>query len=164
MLQHQGLQIASKNLDFNVLAISETFDGLASNSQRELQRQESLLNGVDADLELISKVTVHVEFCSEAVRTAIEAGDPQRVLGDYVSKQKMQTVKDSCAKTHGGLLLFNAVLCSLNSSLIVTEELSRRFNDVGAAVRKLREDTDGVRTTIDNNGYAWQHCSLQTPV
>jgi autophagy-related protein 11 len=107
MLQHQGLQIASKNLDFNVLAIHETFDGLAVNAQRELQKQESLLNGVDADLELISKVAVHVEFCSEAVRTAIEAGDPQRVLGDYVSKQKMQTVKDSCGKTHGKLLSFN---------------------------------------------------------
>ena len=103
MLQHQGLQIASKNLDFNVLAISETFDGIATNAQGELQKQEALLNGVDADLELISKVAVNVEFCSEAVRLAIEAGDPQRVLGDYVSKQKMQTVKDSCAKTHGGL-------------------------------------------------------------
>ena len=109
MLQHQGLQIASKHLDFNVLAISETFNGLAANAQRELQKQESLLNGVDADLDLISKVAVHVEFCSEAVRSAIEAGDPQRVLGDYVSRQKMQTVKDSCAKAHGGLLSFNVV-------------------------------------------------------
>jgi len=125
MLQHQGLQIASKNLDFNVLAIAETFDGLAANSQRELQKQESLLNGVDADLELISKVTVHVEFCSEAVRTAIEAGDPQRVLGDYVSKQKMQTVKDSCAKTHGGLLSFKVVLCSLNNTLFFPNRYRR---------------------------------------
>jgi autophagy-related protein 11 len=116
MLQRQGLQIASKNLDFNVLAVFETFDGLAANAQRELQKQESLLTGVDADLELISKVAVHVEFCSEAVRTAIEAGDPQRVLGDYVSKQKMQTVKDSCAKTHGGLPSPSVAFCSLKTA------------------------------------------------
>ena len=62
MLQHQSLQIASKNLDFNVLVISETFDGIATNSQSELRKQEALLNGVDADLELISKVAVNVEL------------------------------------------------------------------------------------------------------
>jgi len=99
--QNQGLQIASKSLDYNILAVSESFDGVAVNARRELEKQASLLNGVDADLDLISQVAVHVEFCSEAVRMAIEAGDPQRVLGDYVSKQKMQTVKDTCAKTHG---------------------------------------------------------------
>jgi autophagy-related protein 11 len=98
-------------LDFKVLAISETFDGIAANTQRELEKQKSLLNGVDSDLELISKVAVHVEFFSEAVRMAIEAGDPQRVL-DYVSKQKMQTVKESCAKTHGGLPLFDVAFVS----------------------------------------------------
>ena len=99
--QNQGLQIASKSLDYNILAVSESFDGVAVNARRELEKQASLLSGVDADLDLISQVAVHVEFCSEAVRMAIEAGDPQRVLGDYVSKQKMQTVKDTCAKTHG---------------------------------------------------------------
>ncbi|KAF9530274.1 hypothetical protein CPB83DRAFT_763691 [Crepidotus variabilis] len=126
--QHQGLQIASKNLDFHVLAIAETFDGIASNAQRELEKQTTLLKGVDADLELISRVAVHVEFCSEAVRAAIEAGDPQRLLGDYVSKQKMHQVKETCLKTH--------------------DELARRFHDVDAAVRRLREGADNVRTTI----------------
>jgi autophagy-related protein 11 len=110
-----------------VLAISETFDGIAANSQSELQKQESLLNGVDADLDMISKVAVHVEFCSEAVRMAIEAGDPQRVLGDYVSKQKMQTVKDSCAKTHGASLSFNAVPCSLKIALLLPNRYRRAF-------------------------------------
>jgi len=96
------LQIASKSLDFNILAITETFEGIASNSRRELEKQLLLLNGVDADLELISRLEVHLEFCSENVRLAIEAGESsQRVLGDYVSKQKMQIVKETCAKTHG---------------------------------------------------------------
>lgn len=113
-IQHQGLQIASKSLDFNVLAICETFERVAENARRELEKQASLLSGVDADLELISRVAVHVEFCSEAVRMAIEAGDPQRMLGDYVSKQKMQAVKDTCIKTHGEFyLMIGSFTCRL---------------------------------------------------
>ncbi len=42
-LQHQALQIASGSLDFHILAISDTFDGLAANGRRELEKQESLL-------------------------------------------------------------------------------------------------------------------------
>lgn len=99
--QHQAIQIASTTLDFNVLTISETFEGIASNARRDLEKQKSLLAGLDADLELISRVGVHVEFCSTAVRMAIEAGDPHRVLGDYVSKHKMKQVADACVRTHG---------------------------------------------------------------
>ena len=99
--QRQAIQIASTTLDFNVLAISETFEGIALNAQKELEKQSTLLVGLDADLRLISRVGVHVEFCSAAVRMAIEAGDPHRVLGDYVSKQKMKQVADACERTHG---------------------------------------------------------------
>ena len=99
--QHQAIRIASTTLDFNVLAISETFESIALNARKELEKQSSLLAGLDADLELISRVGVHVEFCSAAVRMAIEAGDPHRVLGDYVSKQKMKQVADACMRTHG---------------------------------------------------------------
>ena len=102
-LQHQALQIASGSLDFHILAISDTFDGLAANGRRELEKQESLLDGLDADLELIARVSVHVEFCSAAVRMAIEGGDRHRVLADYVSRPKMKQVADTCAKTHGEL-------------------------------------------------------------
>ena len=84
-----------------MLAISETFEGIAVNARKELEKQTSLLVGLDSDLELISRVGVHVEFCSAAVRMAIEAGDPHRVLGDYVSKQKMKQVADACVRTHG---------------------------------------------------------------
>jgi len=103
-VQHTALQIASTNLGFHVLAISETFDGIASGARSELEKQASLLNGLETDLELISRVGVHVEFCSPAVRMAVEAGDPQRVLGDYVSRQKMKNVADTCANTHGGFV------------------------------------------------------------
>ena len=99
--QHQAIRIASTTLDFNVLAISETFEGIALNARKQLEKQSSLLAGLDSDLELISRVGVHVEFCSAAVRMAIEAGDPHRVLGDYVSKQKMKQVAEACVRTHG---------------------------------------------------------------
>jgi hypothetical protein len=83
---------------------------------------------------------------------AIEAGDPQRVLGDYVSKQKMQTDKESCAKTHGGLPLFDVPCARLKLFCSFTEELSRRLSEAEVAVRKLREGADSVRST--DNGCA----------
>lgn len=114
-LQHKALQIASNNLDFHILAISDTFDGIALNGRRELEKQASLLDGLDADLELISHVTVHVDFCSLAVRTSIENGDPHRVLADYVSKPKMKQVADACARTHGECL--TALSCPFRDSI-----------------------------------------------
>ncbi|KIM47021.1 hypothetical protein M413DRAFT_267979 [Hebeloma cylindrosporum] len=129
-VQHTALQIASTNLDFHVLAISETFDGIAGGARSELEKQASLLNGLETDLELISRVGVHVEFCSAAVRMAIEAGDPQRVLGDYVSRQKMKNVADTCAHTH--------------------EELKVRFSHTEQSVTKVKEGADKVRTTASN--------------
>ncbi|KAF9472749.1 hypothetical protein BDN70DRAFT_886621 [Pholiota conissans] len=129
-LQLNAIQIASNNLDFHVLAISDTFDGIAVNGRKDLEKQASLLDGLDADLELISRVTVHVEFCSTAVRMAIEAGEPHRVLADYVSKPKMKQVADTCAKTH--------------------DELQLRFSQVEDAVVKLKDGADNVRSTVGN--------------
>ncbi|KAF8903289.1 hypothetical protein CPB84DRAFT_1814678 [Gymnopilus junonius] len=127
-LQQQSLQIASMNLDFHILRISETFDEFAVNARKELEKQMSLLEGLDSDLDLLSKVAVHVEFCSTAVRMAIEAGDPQRVLADYVSKQKMKQVGDTCARTH--------------------EDLAVRFNQVEEAINKLKEGTASIRSNL----------------
>jgi len=55
------------------------------------------------DLEIISKIRVHPEFLSPAVRRDVEAGLKERMLGDYVSNVKMKIVADSCAKIHGML-------------------------------------------------------------
>ena len=115
--QQQAIRIASTTLDFNVLAISETFEGIALNARNQLEKQNSLLAGLDSDLELISRVGVHVEFCSNAVRMAIEAGDPHRVLGDYVSKQKMKQVADACVRTHGSFLYSPKGPCLIQSQM-----------------------------------------------
>jgi len=99
--QREAMRVATSGLDLHVLAIFDTFDSLATNSKRELQRQATLLEGLNSDLELIKRVCIHVDFMSNAVRRAIEAGERHRTLGDYVSTDKMQTVAAGCARTHG---------------------------------------------------------------
>lgn len=99
--QHEALRIASTSLDLHVLAIQDAFEAIASGAQRELDKQESLLLGVDADLQIVSRVAIHKEFVSPAVRKAMELGERGRTLGDYVSHVKMRQVADACAKTHG---------------------------------------------------------------
>lgn len=36
---------------------------------------------------------------------------------------------------------------------MITEELTRRFSEVEAAVGKMKEGADAVRVTIENTGY-----------
>lgn len=130
-LQHQALQIASTSLDYHILQIYETFDAFAINARKELEKQWSLLEGLDADLDLLSRVGVHVEFCSTAVRMAIEAGDKPRVLTDYVSKLKMRQVADGCTKSHGSCYLLVVVI------LTETITLQRILNLVSARLKRL---------------------------
>lgn len=99
--QHEAIRIASSSLDLNVLAIVDTFEGLAAGSRRELEKHALLLAGLEADLDIISRVKIHVEFMSPAVRKSIESGERPRTLGDYVSNVKMKQVAETCARTHG---------------------------------------------------------------
>lgn len=99
--QHSAVRIASSSLDLNVLAIADVFEGIAGSARAELEKQAGLLAGLEADLEIISRVKIHVEFMSPAVRKAVEAGEKARTLGDYVSNVKMKQVADTCARTHG---------------------------------------------------------------
>ncbi|KAG5646740.1 hypothetical protein DXG03_002422 [Asterophora parasitica] len=122
------LRIASASLDLNVLAIIDTFEGIATGSKRELEKQTTLLAGLEADLVLISRVRIHSEFMSPAVRKSIEAGEKSRTLGDYVSNVKMKQVAETCARTH--------------------EDLRSRYNQVESAVMELTEGTDAARLTV----------------
>lgn len=102
-VQHTALRIASSALDLHVLSLADVFEGLSGAAGRELARQEGLLSGLSADLELAARVPVHREFVSPAVRRAMDAGDRGRTLGDYVSRGKMTQVADNCRRTHGEL-------------------------------------------------------------
>lgn len=126
--QHEAIRIASSSLDLNVFTIIDTFEGIAVGSRRELDKQAALLAGLEADLDLISKVKIHVEFMSPAVRKSIESGEKSRTLGDYVSNVKMKQVAETCARTH--------------------DDLQARFNQAEQATRHLKEGSDAVRMTV----------------
>ncbi|KAG1736138.1 putative peripheral membrane protein [Suillus paluster] len=128
--QHQAARIACSSLELNVLAIADVFDGIAMTARKDLERQAALLAGLDADLEIISRVRIHVEFMSPAVRNAIENGERPRTLGDYVSNVKMRQVADACARTH--------------------EELRTQFQDAEKSAARLTNGTDTVRATVAN--------------
>ncbi|TFK84892.1 hypothetical protein K466DRAFT_588523 [Polyporus arcularius HHB13444] len=129
--QQRAVQISSSALDHHILATTDTYEGIAAIAERELDKQGKLLGGLDADLEIASRVKVHKEFLSVSVRRAMEAGDKGRTLGDYVSKVKMQQVAASCVKTH--------------------EELKSRFETVRAAMERLNQGSDEVRHAVSNS-------------
>ncbi|KAJ6478423.1 cytochrome P450, partial [Mycena sanguinolenta] len=83
--QHAALRIASTRLDMHVFAVVDTFESVVTSSRRELEKQASLLAGLEADPDIIGRVRIHTEFVSPAVRKAIESGEKPRTLGDYVS-------------------------------------------------------------------------------
>jgi autophagy-related protein 11 len=99
-IQHESLTVVARNLESHVMVLSDTFDSFRNVAQRELNRQQSLLQGHKLDLEIISKVKVHPEFLSVAVRRGVEATGRERTLGDYVSSSKMQMVAESCTRLH----------------------------------------------------------------
>ena len=99
--QHEALRIASSALDLHVLAIQDAYEAIAVNAQNELDKQTSLLAGVEADLQIVSRVAVHKEFLSPNARKAIEIGEPGRTLADYISQGKMRQVAAACNRTHG---------------------------------------------------------------
>lgn len=90
------------------MALADTFDSFRNVAQRELDRQQSLLQGHNLDLEIISKVKVHPEFLSATVRRGVEATGRERTLGDYVSSSKMRMVAESCSRLHGGYASLSA--------------------------------------------------------
>lgn len=99
--QREAVRIASSSLDLHVLAITDAFEGISTTCRKELEKQAALVAGLEADLEIISRVKIHVEFMSPAVRKAIETGEKPRTLGDYVSIVKMKQVAETCTRTHG---------------------------------------------------------------
>lgn len=98
--QQAALTLSLSSLDKRVLQISDTFEEFGIGATRELEKQATLLQGLDADLEIVSRVRIHPEFMSAAVQRAIKAGEKGRTLGDYVSNVKMRQVAETCSRTH----------------------------------------------------------------
>jgi autophagy-related protein 11 len=99
-----------------------------------------------ADLELIRQVQVHVEFLSNAVRKAIEAGGEGRTLADYVSSAKMTQVAEACRRTHG------TSQPNLGSNILIDlplEDLRAKFEQVELAVSRVKEGADIIRSALN---------------
>ncbi|KDQ32041.1 hypothetical protein PLEOSDRAFT_172785 [Pleurotus ostreatus PC15] len=128
--QHDSICIASNSLDLHVLNIVDVFEGVAVGARKELEKQATLLAGVEADLEIICRVRIHVDFLSPAARQAIQGGDRPRTLGDYVSNTKMRQVADTCSRTH--------------------DELRNKFIQTEQAVAQLTEGATVVRTLVSS--------------
>ena len=111
----------------------DVFEGISESARKDLEKQETLLAGVDTDLEIISRVKIHAEFMSPATRKAVEAGERARTLGDYVSNVKMKQVAETCARTHG--------------------DLRSMFTQVEEAVTRLNHGTDEVHVAASATGY-----------
>ncbi|KAG9313565.1 hypothetical protein JVU11DRAFT_5892 [Chiua virens] len=128
--QHEAIRIACSSLDLNTLDITDVFDGIAVTASRDLARQASLLSFVDADLDIINRVDVHVEFMSPAMRKAIEGGERPRVLGTYVARDRMKLVADGCSRIHN--------------------DLRTQFSESEKAVGRLTAGAEVVRSTVTN--------------
>ncbi|TCD71903.1 oligomeric, coiled-coil, peripheral membrane protein [Steccherinum ochraceum] len=100
--QNEALRIASSALDLHVLAIADAFEGITSGAQHELDKQAALLAGVEADLEIATRVTIHREFLSETYRKAMDKGEKARTLGDYELQERFLHVKDTMAQLQEG--------------------------------------------------------------
>ncbi|KAH7344781.1 hypothetical protein B0J17DRAFT_624081 [Rhizoctonia solani] len=126
-IQHQALSIVLRNLESHAMVLADTFDAFRNVAQRELDRQQSLLDGHKLDLEIISKVKVHPEFLSVTVRRGVEATGRERTLGDYVSSSKMQMVAESCARLHDDLSArYNSVVETFGQLVASVAELKSK--------------------------------------
>ncbi|CAE6433251.1 hypothetical protein ACGC1H_001539 [Rhizoctonia solani] len=126
-IQRQALSVVLRNLESHLMVLSDAFDSFRSVAQRELDRQQSLLDGHKFDLEIISKVKVHPEFLSANVRRGVEAAGRERTLGDYVSSSKMQMVAESCVRLHGDLSTrYNAIVDTFEQLVARVDELKSK--------------------------------------
>ena len=160
-MQLEALRVASVSLDLNVLSISDAYDSFADVAQSDLQEQEELLNGIDVDLEIISRVKIHPQFLSLTTRRSQESGERPRTLGDYVSNTKMKQVADNCGTLHGLIL-------SLLSNLMFIAflvDLKSRFQAVERTFRHILTGTDKIREMRSSFVYVYMsifHLSSQS--
>ncbi|GAA5904051.1 hypothetical protein JCM8208_003427, partial [Rhodotorula glutinis] len=124
-LQHASLALALSNLHRVNTGTASSFALFLEGAQPTLERYEALLGGWEAAMDAVGKVGVvagllmrgtgaagasvtsagqgHVRDGSSGSAVAVRGGagggeDKQRVLGDYVSRDKMLAVRDGCAK------------------------------------------------------------------
>lgn len=146
-VQLESSRIASANVDSAVLSITDAFEAFSTSARRELEKQAILLRALPPDLDMISRIGIHSEFLSPAVRRAVETGDRPRTLGDFVSKNKMSQVGEQCSQVHG---VFGKEYSPSSKLTKGSEELKKRFTEAELSLTTIASDADSVRKAIND--------------
>ncbi|KAI0049190.1 hypothetical protein FA95DRAFT_921642 [Auriscalpium vulgare] len=139
--QQTALRIASGSLDLNVLAITDVFDGVAAGAQRELDKQATLLAGIDADLAMIARIHIHRDFVSPSVRQAMDSGERGRTLGDYVSNAKMGDVQATMKRLTDG---------TSEVRLALSDSRTGHMADTEGILQELRQFDTAIRNNVSS--------------
>jgi autophagy-related protein 11 len=112
------MRLASSVVDFHVLNVSDA----VSDVRQELEKRAGLVDDVDGAVDLASRVRVHREFMPPAVQRVVDAGGPPRMLGDYVSGERIRRAVEEFRKSRAfhvsvGCLFHRKVGCK-NASVI----------------------------------------------
>jgi autophagy-related protein 11 len=84
--QRSALDLASSVIVSHVLKVSD----VVPYARQELDKRAALVAGVDGAMDLASRVRIHREFMSPAVRRAMDAGGSPRTLDHYVSGERIR--------------------------------------------------------------------------
>lgn len=108
-LQRDSLSLALSNLQRVMTGTSTSLAIFLESNSAALEGWEELLQGWEGNMEAITKISVVNGLLSSRVITGVGASltagngavpvkERERFLGDYVSREKMTTVRDGCAK------------------------------------------------------------------
>ncbi|KAG8707860.1 oligomeric, coiled-coil, peripheral membrane protein [Ceratobasidium sp. 395] len=145
------------NLEGHVMTLADTFDSFRNVAQRELDRQQALLQGHKLDLEIISNVKVHPEFLSAVVRRGVEATGRERTLGDYVSNSKMQMVAESCTKLHNELSTrYHSTVDSFSQLVMDISEIKSNletalYNEAALYVKQAEDCLESLKNNASDS-------------
>lgn len=187
-LQHASLALALSNLHRVNTGTSSSFALFLEGAQPTLERYEALLGGWEAAMDAVGKVGVvaglltrstgaagasvtsagqgqgHVRDGSSGSAVAGRGGgggdDKQRVLGDYVSRDKMLAVRDGCAKVLGASSLTSSAsspsvaAAGVNPGVALTlvspaAELKMRADNLQATLDEVVGATQAVQADLE---------------
>ncbi|GAA5822681.1 hypothetical protein JCM3770_003366, partial [Rhodotorula araucariae] len=163
-LQHASLALALSNLHRVNTGTASSFALFLEGAAPTLERYEALLDGWEQAMDAVGKVGVVAGLLvrhsgsasvgghgregstgSVALRGAGE--EKQRVLGDYVSRDKMLAVRDGCAK----------VLAELKMR---TESLQQTLDEVVGATQVVQADLEATSNDLQDLE-ACEHDAMQ---
>ncbi|SNX84887.1 related to ATG11 - required for mitophagy [Melanopsichium pennsylvanicum] len=140
----RSLQVALANLRDHADNIEKGAKALIDDvAQKELSRMQTLLQGYERDLRILSMVSIHPRLQSANAAAVSSSSTTQngssnaqsaaarpkhRTLGDYISKSKMSAVADACNRVYS--------------------ELRERIERIDTDLSLVRNDTHGLTEEV----------------